>query len=376
MHQISYKMKTTELLDNTNLYRLPYSKNDNPNGWIEITTYCNMKCNGCYKGIDRDDINRVHEPLEKIKNEIFELKKIRNCGIITISGGEALMHPDILKVVSFIKANKLHSFIHTNGLLLKEEEIVELKNAGLTGFIVRVDSLNRSNNSEFELNKVRQQYADLIKKIGDLQLGFTSVINQKNLEQIPDVVKWFQSNNNKVDYLVLILKRDFIFESQDLIDKKDWVFIEQLGDTLATQIPGLEFASYLGSQQSDLAIKWLHAAWIAHDGKVLGFCDKKMVEFSTVFNHFKYGNYSYAFFKERNKISFFSMLIGSFFLRKMRSIFKCYMISIFLKPSSIFKIPTLQVINIVNPPGESNGNRDFCDACPDAVLYNGKLQPS
>jgi hypothetical protein len=36
----------------------------------------------------------------------------------------------------------------------------------------------------------------------------------------------------------------------------------------------------------------------------------------------------------------------------------------------------MQLINIVCPPGFVNGERDLCDACPDAILYNGKLEPS
>jgi hypothetical protein len=35
------------ILDHTKMYRLPYTKNDNPKGWIEITTHCNKQCPGC-----------------------------------------------------------------------------------------------------------------------------------------------------------------------------------------------------------------------------------------------------------------------------------------------------------------------------------------
>ncbi len=40
-------MKSTHALPEiTTLYRLPFTKNDNPNGWVEITTDCNLKCPG------------------------------------------------------------------------------------------------------------------------------------------------------------------------------------------------------------------------------------------------------------------------------------------------------------------------------------------
>ena len=48
-----------------NLYRLPWSANDNPIGWIEITDICNIHCDGCYRMI----MGEGHKPLEKIKEE-------------------------------------------------------------------------------------------------------------------------------------------------------------------------------------------------------------------------------------------------------------------------------------------------------------------
>jgi len=37
-----------KLLENT--YKLPWKELDNPNGWLEPTTYCNICCLGCYRG--------------------------------------------------------------------------------------------------------------------------------------------------------------------------------------------------------------------------------------------------------------------------------------------------------------------------------------
>ena len=36
-------------LDKRNLYRLPWSMNDNPIAWLEITDTCNIHCEGCYR---------------------------------------------------------------------------------------------------------------------------------------------------------------------------------------------------------------------------------------------------------------------------------------------------------------------------------------
>lgn len=370
-------MNKRNILDHTKMYRLPYSKNDNPNGWIEVTTYCNMKCPGCYKGIDRGDIPLVNEPLEKIKADILELKRIRNCAIITISGGEALMHPEIEDIVRFVKSHNMESFIHTNGLLINETNALKLRDAGLTGFIVRIDVNNRPQfESEIQLHKLRNDIANLIDKLGGLQLGFTTVVTSNNLSQIPDVVKWFQANNKKTDYLVLILKREFLFEENQVLDDGDEVTIEELAKTLKESLPKMIFSSYLGNQDQNIGFKWLHTAWIASNGKVLGYADQRMVELATIMGHFKNGNYSYVSNNGRNYISFFQMAIGSLFLKSMRHIFLQFIKNVFVNPKDLFRKSNHQVINIVNPPGNSPETMGICDACPDAILYKGVLQPS
>ena len=43
-----------------NCHLLPWSETDNPNGWIEPTTYCQLKCPGCYRGLDRQGYVSAH----------------------------------------------------------------------------------------------------------------------------------------------------------------------------------------------------------------------------------------------------------------------------------------------------------------------------
>lgn len=68
-------------LDKRNLFRLPWSMNDNPIGWVEVTDACNLHCKGCY----HQELEG-YKPLDVIKEEILFLKKCRNCDNITIAG--------------------------------------------------------------------------------------------------------------------------------------------------------------------------------------------------------------------------------------------------------------------------------------------------
>ncbi len=46
------------------LYRFPWSLNDNPIGWLEVTDICNIHCKGCYR-----QKMVGHKSLEALKEE-------------------------------------------------------------------------------------------------------------------------------------------------------------------------------------------------------------------------------------------------------------------------------------------------------------------
>jgi len=67
--------------DKKHMYRFPWSLNDNPIGWLEITDKCNIYCRGCYR------LNQTgHKSFEQVKEEIRFLKEWRNCDNISIAG--------------------------------------------------------------------------------------------------------------------------------------------------------------------------------------------------------------------------------------------------------------------------------------------------
>ena len=359
------------------LYRLPFSKNDNPNGWIEITTHCNMECPLCYRGIGRDDFMPEHRNLENIKDEIIELERLRNCQIISISGGEPLMHPDIYDVVRFIRKRKMLPFIQTNGLLLNKNKIKELRQAGLAGLVIRVDSLsiNRTKN-ESDLNSRRSKLAELVATVKGIHLTFLSVINKDNLEEIPAIIEWALENNKLIDFIALIPQREVLFDEFDTLDTSKWVYLEDLCRAVKKKLPDIEYASYLGSQLESASIKWLQAPYLVINNSVLGYTSPGFVEFFQMTHHLMKGKYAYKFGKGRSKIYFPTVIFLSLFFRAFRKIAINYLKHIFRNPLTIFKPGYLQLLTFIIPPGIVDGQRDLCDGCPDAILFNGRLVPS
>jgi MoaA/NifB/PqqE/SkfB family radical SAM enzyme len=42
----------TQSIDHLSLYRLPWNYSDNGISWLEPTTKCNLRCEGCYRDLE------------------------------------------------------------------------------------------------------------------------------------------------------------------------------------------------------------------------------------------------------------------------------------------------------------------------------------
>lgn len=370
-------METSIIPDITTLYRLPFSKNDNPNGWVEITTACNLRCPGCYRGCDREDNIPVHESLENVKENILQMKRLRNCQIISISGGEPLLHPELDKIISFIYQEGMFPFVHTNGVLLSPEIIRNLKNAGLSGLIIRVDSLSRKRvTTEEELNSLREHYGKMVASIKGIHLTFLCVVNKDNIDEIGSVIKWSVKNSRLVDFITFIPMRQVKFSVDELVDSSKWIYLEDLCFQARNVVPDLRYSTYLGSKLEAAGIKWLQSPWIVLNKKIIGYADPKFVETFQMFHHLFKGRYAYKFGKDRSYLSFFLVLLLSLLFKNFRKVSANYFRAILQNPRNLFRRANLQLLCYIIPPGFVNGMRDECDGCPDAMLHNGQLVPS
>ena len=368
----------TDILDFSTLYRLPFSKNDNFNGWLEITTCCNMTCPGCYRGCDAPNHQGETKTLNHICAEILELKKLRNCSMISISGGEPLLHPDLLEIITFIKSQHMNPVLFTNGVLLKEETLRSLVQAGLTGITIRVDALQHpeENRIKKQLYETRDKYIALC-KTANIFLIFTACIDRSTLPHVPHLLEWAEHNAPHVGQLLLILKRQLAVSDQTpQKNEPPPLSLDEVLVALNRDRPKLSFAAYLGSQAENQSAKWLQAFQIVRNKTVLGCAGKKFPEILQMSHHFRNGTYLGITEKKKMKISFLQLLCLSIFDRKLRSCAIQFFLQMIQNPVTAFQKATVQPVTIVVPPHFVKGKRDLCDACPDAILYNGELVPS
>lgn len=377
-------------LSKRDLYRFPWSGNDNPIGWLEVTDRCNTYCRGCYR------INGMqgHKSLEQVKEEIALLKKWRNCDNISVAGGEPLIHPDILDIIAYIRSLKMKPLILTNGIKLDHDRpfMVELKKAGVTGFTFHIDSEQQrphwKGKSETDLFELRQHFADMAHSIGGLYVSFGMTVYPANIDFVPQLVKWANRNIDRVNGLVFISFRNAALEGEydyfaggRPINPQTSYVADSMEESYLTSVdiynkikedfPHYEASSYMGGSQTEDKITWLVSAQLGTRKNMYGSAGAKMMELFQVFHHLHYG--TYMIYSPRNTVPKIALLAGSFDKGIRATVGKLWE-GIRKNPVELLRPVYMQSIGIIQGPDLlEDGRVDMCESCPDMTVWDGRL---
>ncbi|MCE5207454.1 MAG: radical SAM protein [Chloroflexi bacterium] len=376
------------MLEKRDYYRLPWSMNDNPIAWLEVTDICNIHCEGCYR-----QYMTGHKSLEQLKEEVLFFMKWRNPDNFSIAGGEPLIYPQILDLVAFIAQQGVKPVILTNGVALTPEFLHELKKAGLAGFTMHVDSHQGrpewKNKNEKEHNELRQQIADMVAAEGGLFLIFNSTVYPDTFHEIPEVVRWGQANIDKVQGLVFITYRTATTEDNIATDTNDqevdlsklsytresfhehFVTGPEVHDIIQKNFPEYEASGYLGGSVRHDSYKWLIGAMVGSKKQMYGSVGKKTMEFAQIGHHLQKGRYMAYMTSGKIGQKVFWMSHWDKTIRQARKIRR---MDVLRHPGRLFDGIYVQSIGIIQAPDIlPDGRADMCDSCPDITIYEGKF---
>lgn len=375
-------------LEKSNYYRLPWSMNDNPIAWLEVTDICNIQCEGCYR-----QYMTGHKSLEELKEEVLFFKRWRNPDNFSIAGGEPLIHPQITELVAFIKEQKIKPIILTNAVALKPDLLRELKKAGLAGFTIHIDSHQArphwKGKTEIELNELRQEYADMIHAERDLYVIFNSTVYPSTYNEIPDIVNWGQANIDRVHGLVFITYRTATTDTNIALNPMErevdlsklsyvresfsekFVTAPEVYSKIKEVCPEYEPSGYLGGTIRHDSYKWLIASLIGSKNKVYGSIGKRTMELGQTFHHLFTG--TYLAYLSQSRIGGKVFLL-SIFDKAVRQAWKNRIKDYLRHPNHLFRGVYLQSIGIIQAPDVmEDGRCDMCDSCPDITIFEGKF---
>src|ERR1700722_11039448 len=131
---------------------------------------CNLACTYCN---EFDDFSKP-VPIEEMYRRIDKLGSL-GTAVVTISGGEPLMHPELDDVIRRIRANGMIAGLITNGYLLVAERIQRLNRAGLEWLQISIDNVNPDEVSKKSL-KVLDRKLELLAEHADFHVNINSVV--------------------------------------------------------------------------------------------------------------------------------------------------------------------------------------------------------
>ena len=98
---------------------------------------CNLACAYCN---EYDDVSRPVDT-EVMLERIDDLGRL-GTSIVTISGGEPLLHPELDQLIRRIRRHGAVAGLITNGYLLTADRIERLNRAGLDHMQISIDNVN------------------------------------------------------------------------------------------------------------------------------------------------------------------------------------------------------------------------------------------
>ncbi|HVK88258.1 MAG TPA: radical SAM protein [Kofleriaceae bacterium] len=102
---------------------------------LVITRRCNLSCGYCF------EYDKVSKPVPTgvLKQRLDHLARLRSIFVV-LTGGESLLHPDVIELVRYAREIGLTPFLNTNGYLLTKDIIDGLDAAGLYGMQLSIDN--------------------------------------------------------------------------------------------------------------------------------------------------------------------------------------------------------------------------------------------
>src|SRR6266446_11274 len=131
---------------------------------------CNLACKYCN---EFDDFSKP-VPVETMFRRVDKLGEL-GTSVITISGGEPLLHSELDEIIHRIRKNGIIAGLITNGYLLTAERIEKLNRAGLEWLQISIDNVTPDEVSKKSL-KVLDKKLQLLAEYADFHVNINSVV--------------------------------------------------------------------------------------------------------------------------------------------------------------------------------------------------------
>jgi radical SAM protein with 4Fe4S-binding SPASM domain len=114
-----------------------------------LTQRCNLECAHCYMSAHAGADTRGELTTEECRRVIDEIARVNPNVFLILTGGEPLLRRDIFEVAGHASARGFTTVLGTNGVLLREREARRMREHGVLGASISLDSTDRARHDAF-----------------------------------------------------------------------------------------------------------------------------------------------------------------------------------------------------------------------------------
>lgn len=371
------------------MMRLPWEGKSTPHGTLDIMGSCNIKCRGCYNRRSGSP-----KPFEDIQRDLSCMLAYRRLHTVTLTGGEATMHPELPRIVQHVSSQGIKTAIVTNACLLDGAMVQNLKRAGVCLIIVHIQADQErpdlpAQPTIRDAEELRQRKLKLIADHG-VEAGVAYIIYKNRLAELKDVIRGMLSTRH-TSFALLTMYSDFgkfvnlsgsvpsglRADPPPAGEPGDAGTETETGEVLDVfSSLGLEPFSYVAASNNITAKRWyvfLVGTVIHDDGTFFhrslrsSLLERLLIRMSVLFTGRTPFFYKPRPFRFKGQVALNALLGGS--MKKNISLLReCRRNSGVLEDKHIL----LQRAPELMP----NGEVVFCRGCPDSTIRDGVLVPA
>jgi radical SAM protein with 4Fe4S-binding SPASM domain len=114
-----------------------------------LTQRCNLECAHCYLSAHAGADTRGELTTDECRRVIDEIARVNPSVFLILTGGEPLLRRDIFEVAGYASAKGFTTVLGTNGVLLREREAQRMREHGVLGASISLDSTDRARHDGF-----------------------------------------------------------------------------------------------------------------------------------------------------------------------------------------------------------------------------------
>ena len=158
-----------------------------------LTKRCNLTCTHCYISAGPFQTAEAELGTAECRRIVDELLAVNPSPMLILSGGEPLVREDLPEIAAYASGRGATVVVGTNGTTLTGSRVAMLKEAGVSGVAVSVDSLEEGRHDLFRGGaRALERTTEALARLREHRLDFVvqTTATPENAAEIPRLVEW------------------------------------------------------------------------------------------------------------------------------------------------------------------------------------------